>query len=1078
MRHDTCMVNSKRQQQWLGPCVTLWPMILILLILAVVEASQTPSAPPVSTKTTSTTTTAPHATPPTTTTPRNDDTTTKKRMIRPLVLGVDGGTESLRVACFDARTGHIVGTPTSVPYPTHHPHPGWAEQDPHDWYRSLCQAVHETLQTVVVEQAQQQQQANPDEEEWQIVALCMDTTCCSVVALNAQYQPLRPALLWMDQRSAAQTKYMATVAAGHPTLSLNGGTHCPTISAEWMIPKALWLHQHEYEETWQRAQHIGEYQDYLNYQLTNRWVASACNAAVRWHWDARRAVVQTDNNDTNEDKNKDETNHNNHHHEMDPYPGRPLSLYRQLGISDLAKKLPQTCLAMGQTVGKLTERAARDLGFFNTATNTTLLCPTIDDLPIVIQGGPDAFVGMIGLGCLGSLLGSSNNDTTTTTSSTSTTTTTPSRIWGKSRQSPQIPKDSTSSSASPSPQLCLITGSSHLHCLIVPARPYPAVVRGGRGMWGPYQDAPLPGIAFAEGGQSSTGSLLKWAHSKLFAPSAVRQPPQPQPEDDKDDTNNSPTPTTSALSYAELDAWAATIPPGSNGLVALETFQGSRTPVTDPLARGALLGWTLSHTQGHVWRALMEGVCFGTRACLEALEEAAAASAADDDDNDSSTSTTTKPIPRCSEIILAGGIANSPLWLQLHADITNRPIRVFGPQHNAPLLGCAMLASVGVGLHASWHDAVQAMLPPSTVIYPNPETAAIYDRIYKKVYQNVASTVRPLVHAIHTHILSSNTPQEELDWNSNREPDTVGPASNQVGSVSLKMESSTRDETISTTTETDKEEESAPNDNDSKDDDDNESMVVDPIWKDVTISPSLLACDFGSMQREIHRCLDAGASRLHVDVFDGVALKSPDAFTFGPAMVQTIAKTLLNRKPTEASTQQEQQQPSMDLHMCVHQPERFVESMAEATRGVPCRFIFQWEGLPKWGRLHKALFLAKCLIDNHMECGVSLNPQTAVEEIYPLLQSGLLSVVDVLAVEPGFGGQVFQSHVLSKVQTLGTWKQQGLVDNSLDIMVDGGVNAQTARRMVDAGANLLVSGSYLFAHEHGIGRAIQELQTT
>ena len=1017
-----------------------------MMMIMAVQGSPTQGGPPVSTKTTTTTTTAPHSTPSTTTTPRNDDTTRKP--IRPLVLGVDGGTESLRVACFDARTGHIVGTATSVPYPTHHPHPGWAEQDPHDWYRSLCQAVQATLHTVVVEQANQEQ------EEWQIVALCMDTTCCSVVALNDEYQPLRPALLWMDQRSAAQTEYMAQVAARHDTLSLNGGnSHDATISAEWMIPKALWLHQHEYEETWQRAQYIGEYQDYLNFKLTNRWVASACNAAVRWHWDARRAVVQTDKDDTNEDKNKDETNHN-HHHEMDPYPGRPLSLYQQLGISELAKKLPQTCLAMGQTVGKLTERAARDLGFWNTTTNTTLLGPSNDDLPTVIQGGPDAFVGMIGLGCLGSLLGDSNNNDNT---STTTASATPSRIWGKRNQPPpQIAtNEKENGNSSPSPQLCLITGSSHLHCLIVPARPYPAVVRGGRGMWGPYQDAPLPGIAFAEGGQSSTGSLLKWAHSKLFAPSAARQPP-PQQDNKDANTNNSP-PT--ALSYAELDAWAATIPPGSNGLVALETFQGSRTPVTDPLARGALLGWTLSHTQGHVWRALMEGVCFGTRACLEALEEAAA-SADDDDDNDSSTTTTTKPIPRCSELILAGGIANSPLWLQLHADITNRPIRVFGPQHNAPLLGCAMLASVGVGLHASWHDAVHAMLPPSTVIYPNPETAAIYDRIYKKVYQNVASTVRPLVHAIHTHVLSSNP--KEADQSSNRDPDAVGPAAYQEGSVSLKMESSTRDETISTyTTETD---------------DDNESMMVDPIWKHVTISPSLLACDFGSMQREIHRCLDAGASRLHVDVFDGVALKSPDAFTFGPAMVQTIAKTLLKRQRTEASTQE--QQPSMDLHMCVHQPERFVESMAEATRGVPCRFIFQWEGLPKWGRLHKALFLAKCLIDNHMECGVSINPQTPVEEIYPLLQSGLLSVVDVLAVEPGFGGQVFQSHVLSKVQTLGTWKQQGLIDNSLDIMVDGGVNAQTARRMVDAGANLLVSGSYLFAHEHGIGRAIQELQTT
>jgi sugar (pentulose or hexulose) kinase len=70
---------------------------------------------------------------------------------------------------------------------------------------------------------------------------------------------------------------------------------------------------------------------------------------------------------------------------------------------------------------------------------------------------------------------------------------------------------------------------------------------------------------------------------------------------------------TGILTYSQLDSEASLIPVGSEGILAIETFQGSRTPVTDPLARGALLGLTLGHTRGHLWRALLEGVCFGTR---------------------------------------------------------------------------------------------------------------------------------------------------------------------------------------------------------------------------------------------------------------------------------------------------------------------------------------------------------------------------------------------------------------------------------------------------------------------------------
>ena len=242
---------------------------------------------------------------------------------------------------------------------------------------------------------------------------------------------------------------------------MNCGGEGP-LSAEWMTPKALWIRQNE-PEIWGKAKTICEYQDYVNFKLTGNICASSCNAASRWHWDGEECIQESS------PKNK--------------YPGRPISLYKKLGIPELAEKLPQKCLPMGALVGNLTPEAAAHL-----------------NLPVglpVAQGGADAFVGMLGLGCI-----------------------------------------------NPG-QLCLITGSSHLHC-VVSSRPTTAA-----GTWGAYRGAPLPGINFAEGGQSSTGSIIRWARNIFGA------------ED---------------IEYNTLDAEAANIPAGCDGLVALETFQGSELP--------------------------------------------------------------------------------------------------------------------------------------------------------------------------------------------------------------------------------------------------------------------------------------------------------------------------------------------------------------------------------------------------------------------------------------------------------------------------------------------------------------------
>jgi ribulokinase/ribulose-phosphate 3-epimerase len=775
----------------------------------------------------------------------SDTTTTRK-----VVIGVDGGTESIRACCFDARTGQVLGQPCAYPYTTYHPEPSWAEQDTQDWWYGMGMAVRGAVESM--------SRTNKDSE---ICSICVDTTCCTVVALDKDNQPLRDnrCILWMDARSAPQTKEMMETCKGDPSLRVNCGGEGP-ISAEWFIPKSLWIRQNE-PQVWERAKSICEYQDYINYKLTGELCACSCNAATRWHWDGDAALLES----TAED----------------PYPGRPLSLYEKLGIPELANKVPRRVLPMGGLVGLLTDEAAKHLN----------LPPGIP----VAQGGPDAFVGMVGLGCI-----------------------------------------------HPG-QLCLITGSSHLHCVVS------SLPSNAPGIWGAYKGAPLPGLSFAEGGQSSTGSILRWARNVLGQ---------------------------THVEYKDLDAKVDHIPPGSDGLIALETFQGSRTPVTDPLARGALLGLTLSHTPAHIWRALMEAVAFGTRGCLEGLANAG---------------------HPCDEIVIAGGATRSSTWLQMHADVTGKPV-VVCEFADAPLLGCAILASVQAGIYESVEDAVRHMVRPSKRIEPMGAMSKTYDELYK-IYSGLGEAARPVVHAI---------------------------ASLRGG------------ESADTSTET------------------TQDVIVQdrlPI-----ISPSLLACDWSRIGDEVQRCLDAGADRLHVDIFDGVFLDSPLALTFGPQMVAAI------RRCSKVSI--------LDLHMCVDRPARYIEPMMKAGANT---FIFQWEAVqdkdvPTAG----ALVIATSVVDHGMKCGISINPSTKVEEIYPLLEIGLITIVDVLSVEPGFGGQCFQDVAIEKIEKLIRFREEKKSALEFKILVDGGINEETALKCRKA--DILVAGTFLFGHS-SLSSGIQRLSS-
>lgn len=490
------------------------------------------------------------------------------------VIGIDGGTESLRAHVFDL-TGRSCGVGKCA-YDTHFPAPARAEQSPADWWAAAGVAVRDALDAAGISGDQ-------------VTAIAADTTSCTVVALDADGHALRPALLWMDVRAHAEAAEIA--ACGDPALRVNGGGAGP-VSPEWMLPKALWLQRHE-PEVFARAARICEYQDYLNFHLTGRWTASLNNLTMRWHY-------QTD------------------------HGGWPESLLARVGLSDLMAKWPQDIVAPGVVIDGLSAQAAAHLGL-----------PA--GLPVV-QGGADAFIGMVGLG------------------------------------------------VTEPGEMAMITGSSHLHLGIATRSVH------APGVWGTYMDCVYPGRAVIEGGQTSTGSVIAW-FKRHFA---------------------------DHISFDQLNADAAALPPGAEGLLAVDHFQGNRTPHTDALARGAITGLTLKHTPAHVYRALVESVCFGTRLIVESFGDAFSA----------------------QRIVVAGGATHSDFWLQVHADTLGVPLELT-EQPEAPALGCAILAATGAGHFARIEDGCAAMVRTSRIIYPDAARHAAYAPIYDR-YRAAYAALEPL----------------------------------------------------------------------------------------------------------------------------------------------------------------------------------------------------------------------------------------------------------------------------------------------------------------------------------------------
>lgn len=201
------------------------------------------------------------------------------------------------------------------------------------------------------------------------------------------------------------------------------------------------------------------------------------------------------------------------------------------------------------------------------------------------------------------------------------------------------------------------------------------------------------------------------------------------------------------------------------------------------------------------------------------------------------------------------------------------------------------------------------------------------------------------------------------------------------------------------------------------------------------ISPSLLSCDFANIQRDVEMLNESHADWLHIDVMDGVFVPN---ISFGFPVVQAMFKHA--KKP-------------LDVHLMIVNPDQYVEEFKK----VGAEYLtVHYEAC---AHLHRTIQLIK---SHGMKAGVALNPHTPVEVLSEIIND--LDLVLVMSVNPGFGGQKFIPQAIEKVRKL-----KALIKSSESntlIEVDGGVNQETGKLLVEAGADALVAGSFVFNSEN------------
>ena len=199
----------------------------------------------------------------------------------------------------------------------------------------------------------------------------------------------------------------------------------------------------------------------------------------------------------------------------------------------------------------------------------------------------------------------------------------------------------------------------------------------------------------------------------------------------------------------------------------------------------------------------------------------------------------------------------------------------------------------------------------------------------------------------------------------------------------------------------------------------------------IKISPSILNADFLNLKECLDSLKNADVDMIHLDVMDGDFVPN---ITFGPDIIRSI------RKNTPLT---------LDTHLMISKPHRYIKEFAECSDILG--FHYEAES--------DVMGTIDCIKDFNRRCCLAIKPKTDVEEVLKYLP--YIDMVLVMSVEPGFGGQKFMDSSLQKIKALREYEfHKGL---KYDIEVDGGINKETSKMVIEAGANVLVMGSYLMS---------------
>lgn len=505
------------------------------------------------------------------------------------LLGIDLGTTGVKAALFAADNGRALAD-AFFEYPLYHPQPGWAEQNPSDWWDATVSAISSCLT----------KGAQHGVQPADVRGIGFSGQMHGVVLLDSEQKVLRPCIIWADQRSDAQCRWMTEKVGASKLIEYVSNPALTGFSA----PKLLWIRDNE-PEIFARARVMLLPKDYIRYRLTGVIAMEISDAAGTCLLDVKHGAWSQE----------------------------------VLKAIELDPSLLPPVVPADAVVGTTTEELAALTG-----------------LPVgtpVAGGGADNACGAVGNGIVEPGLALVSVGT--------------SGIVLAYANSPQV------DTSGPIPRVHTFNHAA-------------------------------PNAWYLMGVTQGAGLSLHWVRDNIGLPEVAMER------------------WAGVDAYELLSKEAASVPPGSDGLVFLPYLQGERTPHLDAYARGGWIGLTASHNRRHLIRSVLEGVAFSLKDCFSIIREQGL---------------------QIDQMRATGGGAKSPLWRQIIADVLGVEL-VLTNATEGPAFGAALLAGVASGVYSSVQEACGQTVRVVERTEPRSQVAAAYDSAYE-TYQALYPALKPII---------------------------------------------------------------------------------------------------------------------------------------------------------------------------------------------------------------------------------------------------------------------------------------------------------------------------------------------